>query len=185
MEEASLPWVPKPRSTLRKTWYRQTYLNSNHWSWVRELVIARQSGRCAVCTNRTRLDVHHHTYKRLWRELPSDVVGYCRDCHDAHHWDAQQNRYSRRFARRPKKPDNPWMTAFYVLSCVTAGAPLIIAGTAMLLYKSLVLALRAATKTAGLTLRPVLRLLWKRRRDNVLRSRWALDAADEIPAVAD
>lgn len=61
------------------------YLRSPEWQVVRRLAHERAAGRCQVCNQPGRLDVHHRTYERLGHELLSDVTVLCRDCHAKHH----------------------------------------------------------------------------------------------------
>lgn len=61
------------------------YLRSPEWQVVRRLALERAAGRCQVCNQPGRLDVHHRTYARLGQELLSDVTVLCRDCHSKHH----------------------------------------------------------------------------------------------------
>jgi len=61
------------------------YLETPHWQKVRALALRRAGRHCQVCGARGRLDVHHNTYARRGRELPSDVVALCRACHDLYH----------------------------------------------------------------------------------------------------
>jgi 5-methylcytosine-specific restriction endonuclease McrA len=61
------------------------YLETDHWQAVRARALRRAGRRCQICGARGRLDVHHNTYVRRGRELNSDVVALCRDCHDLYH----------------------------------------------------------------------------------------------------
>lgn len=61
------------------------YLRSTEWQVVRRLALERAAGRCQICNQPGRLDVHHRTYERLGHELLSDVTVLCRDCHAKHH----------------------------------------------------------------------------------------------------
>ena len=61
------------------------YLASAHWQSFKAAY--RQSGRpmrCAVCQAK-RIQLHHHTYKRLGAERQTDVTPLCREHHEAVH----------------------------------------------------------------------------------------------------
>jgi hypothetical protein len=71
-----------------REWYFAVYLHTPHWQRLRAVVLERDPV-CRGCGERTSEHVHHHTYHRLGRELLTDLVGYCRDCHErAHHHNA-------------------------------------------------------------------------------------------------
>lgn len=55
--------------------------NPKHWEEVRNAALARDGG-CRLCGDTSRLEVHHRSYERWGRELPSDLTTLCRDCHD-------------------------------------------------------------------------------------------------------
>lgn len=77
----------------RRKWYREHYLSSNHWRFVRRDKIIKEKGRCAKCGKHSIMfggnlhfvDVHHLTYKRIWHERLSDLQVLCRDCHKKEH----------------------------------------------------------------------------------------------------
>lgn len=58
--------------------YRE-YLQSPEWKTRRKRVVKRQGGKCPC--GRSICDVHHKTYKRVYNEPISDLVGLCRPCH--------------------------------------------------------------------------------------------------------
>lgn len=73
------------------------YLENQHWQDFRKLVLQKQRNEdghnhCQSCSGRTRLQVHHRTYERLGREVPSDVVVLCKPCHDKLHMRDEQSR---------------------------------------------------------------------------------------------
>ena len=72
----------------RRTWYRKFYLNTEHWKRTATEARIRAGHRCDRCGVRGGvkvLDVHHLTYKHLWREYPVDLQVLCRDCHKRLH----------------------------------------------------------------------------------------------------
>lgn len=68
----------------RRMWYRRFYLASRHWKQFSKAIRAERGCRCQSC-GRAGYDVHHLTYKRLWRELARDVALLCRRCHGMEH----------------------------------------------------------------------------------------------------
>ena len=62
------------------TWY-DLYLRCPHWRTTRAAALRRAGHRCESCGAVETLQVHHLTYKRLRRELPTDLKVLCRVCH--------------------------------------------------------------------------------------------------------
>ncbi len=67
-------------------WYRRIYLNSWHWKlkrWQKKFWTAVEFGavRCERCGNVHNLQIHHITYKHLYREPLSDLQVLCGTCH--------------------------------------------------------------------------------------------------------
>jgi restriction endonuclease Mrr len=65
--------------------YRE-YLRTPEWRVTRAAALLR-AGRCCSLdvTHSSDLEVHHRTYERLGRELASDLVVLCHECHALHH----------------------------------------------------------------------------------------------------
>lgn len=61
------------------------YLKTDHWAAVRARAIQDADGACRLCNETRSLVVHHRTYVRRGRELPTDVVCLCAACHDHFH----------------------------------------------------------------------------------------------------
>lgn len=51
------------------------------WSVRRARYYATHPRRCVGCKSRRSLDLHHLSYERRGRELDSDLVCLCHDCH--------------------------------------------------------------------------------------------------------
>jgi len=64
--------------------YRE-YLKSQHWMWMKALVLREKGRHCALCGSKYKLEVHHNNYKRLGKERLSDLVVLCHACHSKHH----------------------------------------------------------------------------------------------------
>jgi len=63
-------------------WYLR---NSAFWREQRVTIFRRAKGRCEWC-GRPATQVHHLNYRRVFNELPSDLVALCAECHaDVHH----------------------------------------------------------------------------------------------------
>lgn len=61
------------------------YINSPEWYAKSDAAKARAGYRCQVCNSTRQLNTHHRTYERLGRELDTDLIVLCRDCHDLFH----------------------------------------------------------------------------------------------------
>ena len=61
-------------------------LGSPSWRELREYVMRRANDTCERCGSRPATEVHHLTYVRVFRELPSDLIAICRQCHAEIHW---------------------------------------------------------------------------------------------------
>lgn len=66
------------------SFYRDSYLKSEHWQNIRVARIAKQKGRCRICSSECglALDVHHVSYRKLYDVNVEDLRGLCRRCHD-------------------------------------------------------------------------------------------------------
>lgn len=62
------------------------FRNSSKWTQLRNSVLLRAEGLCERCHRRQPRDVHHRTYDRVGgRELLTDLIALCRECHDEVH----------------------------------------------------------------------------------------------------
>ncbi len=62
------------------------YLNSEAWKSLKRLLIQERGTKCQKCgKDGLRLDGHHLTYKRLFNEMPEDILLICRKCHEKIH----------------------------------------------------------------------------------------------------
>ena len=89
------------------SWFKETlkglgfetyddYLQGKHWlEFKRKYMASDRKKQCSVC-GATRIQLHHHTYKRLGNEWLSDVTPLCRTHHEAvHTWLKENNKYVR------------------------------------------------------------------------------------------
>lgn len=62
------------------------YLLTNHWSYVRSVILSSRGYRCQLCgTDKGDMHVHHNTYERLGNEEGLDLIILCAGCHARHH----------------------------------------------------------------------------------------------------
>lgn len=119
-------WKPKPpfsslqhafrraRSESRPTKY-QRYLQSDHWRAFRLSVLAKRGNNCEVCGCFPRHpQLNHLTYERLGRELESEVVVTCDDCHRSYHGLPAQSKQIAAF-RKANKPTGHGKTKVFRL----------------------------------------------------------------------
>jgi len=64
--------------------YRK-YLKTEAWQIIRNKALVRDLCLCQECGSKKRLEVHHLTYKRVGKELLSDLKTLCRKCHLKQH----------------------------------------------------------------------------------------------------
>lgn len=88
---------------VNRTWYREVYLKSVHWKQLRLNTLQSQGRICCKCGSMKRLQVHHLTYARLWKELPTDLIVVCRSCHEKLH--GIQHQKQKRKTRSRTKTD--------------------------------------------------------------------------------
>ena len=73
------------------------YLNlSNHWKRfklkLKHNFKIQQKHCCIICSSKTKLEVHHKTYKNIGNESENDVVLLCSGCHRYIHEMPRENR---------------------------------------------------------------------------------------------
>lgn len=59
------------------------YLQSEAWAEKRIKAIHRAGGRCAACGSSSKIQIHHLTYARVFREEYGDLVALCEIHHEA------------------------------------------------------------------------------------------------------
>lgn len=72
---------------MNKDEYRCGYLTSSTWRDRRRRHLSRSRNRvCHGCGKMgVPIDVHHKTYEHLGAERGSELVSFCRDCHEKVH----------------------------------------------------------------------------------------------------
>lgn len=74
----------------QQSWYRQIYLESEHWRTTRRQARARVGGVCQACGGCPEsVDVHHLRYRNIFDVTMDDLQVLCRACHDKEHEDDQ------------------------------------------------------------------------------------------------
>lgn len=61
------------------------YLQTDHWKQTRKEALDRAGNKCSVCGATARLQVHHNSYQRLGKEIPTDLTVLCDPCHSVFH----------------------------------------------------------------------------------------------------
>lgn len=70
-----------------KWWYRNVYLRTPHWRFVRRVKLFLAGHKCQHCNERRRLDIHHKSYEHIWLEelFPWELEVLCRYHHSMKH----------------------------------------------------------------------------------------------------
>ena len=76
--------ITKKKVIKKKRSYKE-YLKSDAWKIKRDKVIKRANSWCEICKVKRAWQVHHKTYKRIFRERLSDLIATCETCHKAEH----------------------------------------------------------------------------------------------------
>lgn len=76
-----------PVLNLKEKQNYKLFLKSKYWQYVRNLVLIRDKKMCVYCDKKTRLEVHHKTYKNHLKEHLhlKDLITLCRSCHELEH----------------------------------------------------------------------------------------------------
>ncbi len=88
-------------SEIYRLYYRNVYLKSDHWKFLREEKLSI-SPYCEKCGTSLSLDVHHKEYRGLYDVKIKDLQTLCRVCHDKTHAKIQKkkNRKNNKHIRR-------------------------------------------------------------------------------------
>lgn len=63
----------------------EAYLMSDQFEKIRQSVLSRDNYKCVVCGSQDDLQVHHLTYKNIYKEDIGDLITLCRACHSIYH----------------------------------------------------------------------------------------------------
>lgn len=80
-------WRRDKKNREYRAWLAEhdAYLRTETWKRKRQQVIAREGGTCQGCRVARGENVHHLNYDRWKNELLTDLVLYCRACHEHSH----------------------------------------------------------------------------------------------------
>jgi len=103
MKWYQMRWAQKYWGSAAREKY-QKYLQSDAWQQKRASILKLAGYTCRWCGARA-TEVHHDTYKRIYRERLSDLTALCRGCHEKAHTKPPKPRASRLQSRRyrPKR----------------------------------------------------------------------------------
>lgn len=72
------------RRALKKLPYK-VYLKTRHWKTTRRKALKFYGEKCAICSGKRDLHVHHKSYKNRGREAMRDLQVLCAGCHGEKH----------------------------------------------------------------------------------------------------
>jgi len=61
------------------------YLSSTKWKYQRKKVMKLKGKRCSKCGSTKKLQLHHKTYRNIFREKDKDLIVLCIKCHKERH----------------------------------------------------------------------------------------------------
>ena len=68
---------------MNTNYYR--YLHTKRWRRKRKEAIKEKGAVCEDCGRKFKLQIHHKTYKNIFREKLSDLEILCKECHKDRH----------------------------------------------------------------------------------------------------
>jgi len=78
-EKPNYPKRPKPYKDYKD------YLSSPAWHKKRTQIFIRSGKICEICKTNKAEEVHHKTYKHIYKEPLEDLIAVCQTCHRAEH----------------------------------------------------------------------------------------------------
>lgn len=79
-------WFNNSAEPQTNFWVRyNVYLASNEWKNIRIKIFERDSNLCQICKIKPAEQVHHTTYKNVFKEKLEDLIAVCTECHEKHH----------------------------------------------------------------------------------------------------
>ena len=64
----------------------EEYILSKEWQVIRQFLLIEHGKKCAFCSRRYQLQVHHLSYKNMGCERKEDVLVLCVRCHNDLHY---------------------------------------------------------------------------------------------------
>jgi len=86
----------------------KSYLKSNEWAQIRIDLFSLRGRKCERCPNTKTLQIHHKTYKNIFKEEPSDLIILCGRCHRSEHFKPKKVKKALKPKKRKKKNKNPY-----------------------------------------------------------------------------
>ena len=68
-----------------REWYREVYLNSEHWKNLRAQKLAEKGRKCEKCGSGTCIQIHHLNYRFIFDVQLCDLQVLCEACHKIAH----------------------------------------------------------------------------------------------------
>lgn len=91
----------------------KAYLKSNQWKEKRRTALEFYGNSCGLCGSKHDLQVHHRSYKNIYKETMADLMILCETCHYRYHRNEKEKRESRKskYMRDPRYDTTP--TTYY------------------------------------------------------------------------
>jgi len=77
--------LKKKKVTHKKKQEYYAYLRSPVWKEKRKFALQFYGNECGLCGNKHDLEIHHRTYKNIFKEPMEDLMILCETCHKRHH----------------------------------------------------------------------------------------------------
>ena len=78
------PKIQAKKIVARKNKYRN-YLDSVEWANIKLDLYQTRGKQCEICGSKSNIQVHHKTYKNIFKEEPKDLILLCKRCHSKQH----------------------------------------------------------------------------------------------------
>lgn len=75
----------KKKKTVRDKQQYHAYLRSQQWIDKRKLALDFYDNNCGMCGSKFNLQVHHRSYRNIFKERMEDLMLLCESCHHRFH----------------------------------------------------------------------------------------------------
>ena len=75
----------KKKKELNKRKNYKKYLLSDEWANLKIDLFNHRGKECEICGSNKNIEVHHNSYKNIFKEEPEDLDILCRKCHTKKH----------------------------------------------------------------------------------------------------